>query len=319
MQRVLSGIRPSGKIHIANYLGALRNWVDLALEHDAIFMVADYHAFDSLEDEKNFLKDIYDTTRWILAVGIKPERSLIFRQSQVPEHAELAWILSSLTPVGELERMTQYKEKSQGLSSVPASLLMYPVLMAADVLAYKASLVPVGDDQLQHLELVRTIARKFNSRFGNTFPQPKGILSKTPRLISLKDPTKKMSKTGDEGIALADSPQEIRRKIMAAVTATEAGKKDMPAGVQNLFVLLENFAPDDVKDFRKKYDQGSLQYADLKGHLAEKIIAHLEPLQKHFKQITDHRVEEALDHGRHKAQAIARATLHEVKEKIGLI
>lgn len=319
MQRVLSGIRPSGKLHIANYLGALRQWVELEKDYDAIFMIADYHALDSLEDEKTFLATIYDTTRWILAVGIKPERSIIFRQSQVPEHTELSWIFSSLTPVGELERMTQYREKSEGKTSVPASLLIYPVLMAADVLLYKATLIPVGDDQLQHLEMIRTIARKFNSRFGETFSQPKAILSKAPRIMSLKDPTRKMSKTGDEGIALNDSLQEIRRKIMAAPTATQAGKRTMPAGVKNLFTLLESFAPLDVKPFKQKYDDGTLKYVDLKAHLAEKIIEILKPIQDHFKQISDHRIDEVLNHGAHQAQQIARVTLHEVKEKIGLI
>lgn len=316
--RVLSGIRPSGKLHIANYLGALRQWVDLQKEYDSIFMIADYHALDSLEDEKSFYRVILDTARWILAVGVNPDQAIIFRQSDIAEHTELAWIFGAITPLGELERMTQFKEKSEGKAQVSAALLNYPLLMAADVLLYKATLVPVGEDQVQHLELTRSIARKFNQRFGAIFPEPKPILTKTPRIMSLKNPDKKMSKTGDEGIALADSPREIRRKILSAPTATRAGQKIMPSGVANLLTLLENFAPQDLGEFKKRYRDGSLKYVDLKEHLAERTIETLLPLQEHFKQISDARVEEALGEGAHQARTIAHATISEAKEKIGL-
>lgn len=282
-------------------------------------MVADYHALDSLDEIKNFNKTIYDTARWLIAVGIKPERSIIFRQSQISQHTELAWIFSSLTPVGELERMTQYKDKSTGVNSTSASLLTYPVLMAADILIYKAIVVPVGEDQTQHLELTRTIARKFNQKFGSTFPEPKPLLTKTAKIMSLKNPDKKMSKTGDDGIALADSPALIRRKIMAAVTATDSGRRTMPAGVANLFNLLISFSPNDGKEFLAKYKKGDLKYAELKSHLADKIIEHLKPAQDHFAQISDRQIEQVLADGQEKATRIANTTLHEVKEKIGLI
>lgn len=282
-------------------------------------MIADYHALDSLDDEKSYLQAIYETTRWLLAIGLHPEKSVIFRQSHIAEHTELAWIFGALTPVGELQRMTQYKEKSVGKTSIVSTLLTYPLLMAADVLIYKATLVPVGEDQVQHLELTRTIARKFNRRFGQTFPEPKPILSKAPRIMSLKDPAKKMSKTGDEGIALLDSPEQIRRKIMTAPTATESGQKTMPAGVENLFTLLQGFAPQDVEQFKKSYNDGALKYVDLKAHLAEKIIETLKPLQQNFHQISNQAVQETLQKGALKAQPIAQTTLREVKEKIGLI
>lgn len=317
--RVLSGIRPSGKLHIANYLGALRQWPILEKEYDSIFMIADYHALDSLGDKKSFYQTILDTTRWILAVGVNPDRSIIFRQSDMPQHTELAWIFGSITPLGELERMTQFKEKSHGEKSVNSALLMYPVLMAADVLLYKATKIPIGEDQLQHLELTRAIARKFNQQFGLTFPEPKPLLSKAPRIMSLKDPNKKMSKTGDDGIALADNPREIKRKVMAAVTATKAGQKTMPPGVANLFTLLENFAPDDAGRFKKRYRAGTLKYIELKEHLADKIIETLLPLQERFKQISNARVEEVLKEGSGRSRAIAQTTITEVKEKIGLI
>ncbi len=195
MPRVFSGVRPSGQLHLGNYLGALKNWLILQKRYECLFCIVDYHAITTPFEPKKMKKQIFDLAVRYMAAGIDPQKSIIFVQSQVPEHTELTWILNTITPVGELRRMTQFKEKAkQHPEAVNIGLLDYPVLMAADILLYKAELVPVGEDQIQHVELSRTIVRKFNKIFGQTFPEPKVVLTKAPRIMSLTEPIKKMSK-----------------------------------------------------------------------------------------------------------------------------
>ncbi|MFZ5559844.1 MAG: tryptophan--tRNA ligase, partial [Patescibacteria group bacterium] len=256
--RIFSGMRPSGQLHIGNYLGALKNWVELQKKNFSIFGIVDYHAITTPFNPKHLQKDVYNLVLDYLAAGIDPKKSIIIIQSHIPEHTELAWILSTLTPLGELERMTQFKEKAkQHKENVNAGLFCYPILMAADILLYKADTVPVGEDQAQHVELTRVLARKFNNKFGKTFPEPKTLLQKHgARIMSLTDPFKKMSKTGDESIILGDSPDAIRRKIKKAVT--DSGKevkfdeKNKPA-ISNLITIYHLFSGKSIAEIEKKY------------------------------------------------------------------
>ena len=220
--RVFSGIRPTGELHIGNYLGAMKQWIELQEKNECIFCIVDLHAITTPYESKNLQKNIFELAIAYLAAGLDPEKCILFVQSQVKEHTELAWLLGTITPLGELKRMTQFKEKSKRHPEyVNAGLLNYPLLMAADILLYQTDLVPVGKDQQQHVELAREIARKFNQKFGKTFKEPKTLLPKIgEKIMSLKNPKKKMSKTDDpEGcIGLFDEPEEIRKKIMSAVT-----------------------------------------------------------------------------------------------------
>jgi len=322
--RIFSGMRPTGQLHIGNYLGALRNWKELQKKHQCIFGVVDYHGITTPFNQKTIRKDTMNLILDYLAAGIDPKKSTLIIQSQIPEHTELAWILGTLTPLGELERMIQFKEKSkQHKKDVNAGLFAYPVLMAADILLYKANLVPVGEDQKQHVELARTIARKFNNKFSNVFPLPKTQLVKTgARIMSLTDPTKKMSKTGDESIGLNDSPVLIRNKIKRAVT--DSGKEikydlKKKSGISNLLTIYHLFSNKSIADLEKKYkDKG---YGEFKKDLAEVIIKGLKPFQEKRKkyQKNPQLVKKILAKGQKEAQSIAQATMKQVKQKIGLI
>ncbi len=322
--RIFSGMRPTGQLHIGNYLGALKNWVELQKKHQCIFGVVDYHGITTPFSPKTIYKDTMNLVLDYLAAGINPKKSTIIIQSQIPEHTELAWILGTLTPLGELERMTQFKEKAkQQKKDVNAGLFAYPVLMAADILLYKADAVPVGEDQIQHVELTRTLAKKFNNKFSNTFPLPEIQLVKTgARIMSLTDPTKKMSKTGDESIGLNDSPALIREKIKKAVT--DSGKeikydlRKKPA-ISNLLTIYHLFSNKSISDLEKKYKNKG--YAQFKKDLAEVIIKGLKPFQEKRKkyQKNPQLVKKILAKGQAKAQKIAQATMKEVKQKIGLI
>ena len=222
--RIFSGIQPTGQLHIGNYLGAIKQWIDLQSENECVFCVVDWHALTAPYDTKKLQELILEKIIIYLAAGVNPEKSIIFVQSQVKEHAELCWLLNTVTPIGDLNRMTQYKEKSKKFQkNVSAGLLNYPILMASDILLYQTDTVPVGKDQEQHVELARTIARKFNQRFGETFQVPQTKLPKFgAKIMSLTDPKKKMSKSdsSESYIALFDEPQQIKKKIMSAVTDT---------------------------------------------------------------------------------------------------
>lgn len=322
-QTILSGIRATGRLHVGNYLGALKQFVDLQADdkNNCFFFIADLHALTTPFEPKELKQNTLEVAAEYLAAGIDPNKSTFFIQSEVLEHAVLAWIFSCGMPLGELERMTQYKDKSkQHKESINAGLLTYPTLMASDILLYKPTMVPVGDDQTQHLELTRSIARKFNNKFGKVFPEPKNYLIKPLRVMSLTDPMKKMSKTGDEALMLDDSPAEVHRKLKKAVTASEAGKKS--AGVENLFLLLEHFGTkEEIVFFRNAQRDDTLKFSELKETLAKQITLYFEKFREKKKELLSRpeQLAEILGEGSHKARQVAEATLQEVKQKIGLL
>jgi len=323
--RIFSGIQPTGTLHIGNYLGAVRQWIELQEKNECIFCIVDLHAITSPFSPKNLQESIMEKAIVYLAAGIDPAKSAIFVQSQVKEHSELAWILNTVTPVGDLTRMTQYKEKSKKFEkNLNAGLLNYPILMAADILLYQTELVPVGEDQEQHVELARTIARKFNQKFGETFKIPEAKIQKLgARIMSLQEPTKKMSKTDSQEsyIGIFDEPAEIKKKIMSAVTDTGKQIKYNQVkkpGISNLLTIYSSFSGKTVKELEKKFK--SKGYAELKKSLAELLINSLEPFRRKRKELLTREVyiNEILEQGRKRAQIIAESTMSNVKKKMGL-
>ncbi len=247
--RVFSGIRPTGDVHIGNYLGAIKQWIELQKEHECLFCIVDWHAITTPFEPQKIQKYIQELAVTYLAAGVDAEKNILFVQSHVKEHTELAWLLGTVTPIGELFRMTQYKEKSEKLKEqASAGLLNYPILMAADILLYQTDLVPVGEDQVQHVEMARNIAERFNRKFGETFKIPKAIIPQAgARIKSLSEPEKKMSKTGDSKgcISLFDEPKVIQKKVMAAMT--DAGKEirydlENKPGISNLLTIYSLFS-----------------------------------------------------------------------------
>ena len=335
-QKVLfSGIQPSGVLHIGNYLGAIKQWVELQNEYRSFFCIVDEHAITVPQDPKELGENTLKTAMMYLAAGVDPSRSTIFVQSHVPAHTELGWILNTMTPLGELERMTQFKEKSRApklpifpaaRTGIMAGLLNYPTLMAADILLYKTNAVPVGEDQLQHVELTRSIAERFNNRYGETLVIPKAIVSKSgARIMGLDDPTKKMSKSASSPnnyISLLDSPDEIRGKIKIAVTDSGAeiryDEKEKPA-ISNLLAIYSLFSGKTTGDLEKHYDGKG--YAEFKKELGEVIVEALNPLQKRFQDLGQNKdeVRNTLKNGAATASKVAEATLGEVKDKMGFL
>jgi len=317
--RIFSGIQPSGEFHIGNYLGAMKNWVDLQKDNECIFCVVDYHAITVDYLPKEMPKRIIDAAKDLLAVGIDPEKSTIFLQSDRSEHTELAWLLNTITPMGELSRMTQFKEKTEKHAEL-VGLFDYPVLMAADILMYQAEGVPVGEDQIQHVELARDIARRFNGKFGQTFVEPKVLLNETKRVMGL-DGKGKMSKSNSENtyIALNDSPDTIRQKIAAATTDTGQGE-EISAGTKNLIGLMGIFGGKEAEEkYQKEREADAIKYSEFKPALAEAIIKELEPIQKRRSEIFDEEVKKVLKEGSEKLADRAAQTIKEVKEKMGLM
>jgi tryptophanyl-tRNA synthetase len=323
---LFSGIQPTGDLHIGNYLGALKNWVDLQDQQDCFYSIVDLHAITVDYDQKSYQEQILNTAIDLLAIGIDPKKSTLFVQSHVPEHTELAWLFNTLVPMAELQRMTQFKDKSrQNFTNINMGLFDYPVLQAADILLYKGELVPVGEDQLQHLELANTILRKFNNKFGEYFQKIEPVISKSARVMSLQEPNNKMSKSlgTSNYIALRDDEDTIRKKIMSA--KTDAGpQKDghMSPGIDNLFTLLENFADEKiVKKFNLDYHNGDLKYSELKAELAEAIVNTLKPIQVQIAKLEKDKdkVRKILADGAQKAQKVAESNILEIKEKMGLI
>jgi len=325
MKRVFSGMRPSGQLHLGNYLGALKNWVELQNEYESFFCIVDYHAITTPFEPKEMKKNVLELAKNYLAAGVNPQKSILFVQSTVPEHTELTWILNSIAPVGELNRMTQFKDKSkQRPESINIGLLDYPVLMAADILLYKAEAIPVGEDQIQHVELARTLARKFNHNYGQTFPEPKTILTEAKRIMDLTNPNKKMSKTGDQGIALTDSPEIIFQKLSTAVTDPARIKKIDPGEPKkcNIYSLHELFSDEKTKkEIATKCRSAKIGCLDCKKILAENIAKELEPFRKKYTELSknEDQVWQILEDGAKRAKKIASETLTEVKKKIGLI
>jgi tryptophanyl-tRNA synthetase len=322
---VVSGIKPSGRLHIGNYLGAMKNYVELqnSGKYQCYFFIADLHAITEPQDPKELAANIIDITANFLAGGISPTKSVIFQQSKIPAHSELAWLLNTISPLGELERMTQFKDKSaKNVANINMGLFDYPVLMAGDVFLYNAEFIPVGDDQLQHLELARTLARKFNGRFGQTFREPKGLLTQTPRVMSLKDPAKKMSKSDPDGcIFLDDTPELIQKKIARAVTDSDSAIFYDPIkkpGLSNLLEIYGAFVGKDPRaiaiDFKDK------RYSDLKAALAELIADHFAKFREKKKKLIQKPagIKKVLNDGSKKAGKVAAKKLLEVQKKIGL-
>lgn len=319
-------MRPTGELHLGNYIGALIPWVNVQ-EHGfkCFWFVADLHSLTTLEDTKDIAKRTREMTALWLAIGIDPKKSTIFLQSAVPEHSELSSIFATLLPVSMLELNPTYKETvAQHPKAGSFGILNYPVLQAADILIYKATAVPVGRDQEPHIETSREIARRFNHRFGKTFPEPKTMFGQIPKLFSLKDPEKKMSKShgSDSYIALLDSPNDIRKKIKSAVTDSGAEVKydelNGPA-VSHLLDIFHLVSGKGVKDIEKKYKNSG--YAEFKNNLAEAIVAHLAPIQKKYAVLAKNpkAIEKILKDGSERARVVAQKTMAEVKSKIGLL
>lgn len=321
-ETVFSGIQPSGRLHIGNYFGALKQWIELQNQFHCYYCIVDLHALTVKQDPKAFAQQTFDAAVDFCALGFDPAKATLFVQSHVAEHAELMWLLATLTPMGELGRMTQYKEKSREQArNINVGLFAYPALMAADILLYKGTLVPVGEDQVQHVELARVLARKFNRQYGQTFPEPKPKLNRAARIMSLTEPTKKMSKSHNEAslIALTDEPEVIRKKIAKAVTATIGGGKN--PGVENLFSILHEVSDEQtLKTFEEQENNGTVKYAELKKRLANDLAEHLAPFRSKRAELLKKTayVHEVLEEGRKKAHAVASATMDVVRNRVGL-
>jgi tryptophanyl-tRNA synthetase len=323
MPRIFSGIQPSGELHIGNYLGAVKNWVALQYEIDSLICIVDYHAITQAFEPAELRRRTHEMGLSLLAAGIDPERTILFVQSRVPEHTELAWVFSAVAPVGELERQTQYKEKSARQESVNAGLLTYPVLQAADILLYKADTVPVGEDQLQHLELSREIARRWNARFKeNFFPEPQARLTPTRRIMGL-DGQAKMSKSLGNTVGLLEDPPAIWEKLRPAVTDPARVKRTDPGTpeVCNIYHLHKAFSPpatvDHVATQCRTAGWGCI---DCKKVLFESMNAELTPIRERAAALAAEpgKVGEILDAGAQRAKTLARATMREVKDLMGL-
>ncbi len=320
-KRVFSGIQPTGEVHLGNYVGAIRNWVDLQSQYESTFCIVDYHAITNEYQPKKLLQRSLEVAATGIAAGLDPERVTLFIQSSVPEHTELTWFLTSLTSVGALERMTQYKDKCARGQGALAGLMSYPILQTADIILYKANLVPVGEDQVQHLELAREIVRRFNNLFGDYFPEPEPLLTSGARVMSLSDPTSKMSKSVEGSyISLTEEPESIRRKIKRAVTDPGPQGGEPGPGVANLFTLLEAFAPEDVtQSFRQDYANQKLRYSDLKATLGECIVTTLDPIRTRRAELLSkpEELKEILAAGGDRAREQARDTIRDVRELMG--
>ncbi|GBD17487.1 Tryptophan--tRNA ligase [bacterium HR26] len=323
--RAFSGIQPTGGIHIGNYLGAIRNWVLQQDQYDNIFSIVDLHAMTLPYDASELRSRTIEVASALLAAGIDPQRSILFVQSDVREHTELCWILGTLATFGELRRMTQFKEKSKGSERVGAGLFFYPVLQAADILLYDAAVVPVGEDQKQHIELTRDLAIRFNHTFGETFvvPEP-DIKPAGARIMSLTDPLKKMSKSDpdpDSRIELRDPPDEIRRKIRRAVTDSEAEVRfdeERKPAISNLLTIYSLFADIPIPELERRY--AGKGYSEFKRDLAEVIIAGLQPMQQRLDELAADPgiVIRTLKEGATRARELAVAKMAVVRERCGL-
>jgi tryptophanyl-tRNA synthetase len=322
MHRVFSGIQPSGDLHIGNYLGAVRNWVALQSEHECIFSIVDLHAITQPYEPKELAVRTFEMAVGLLAAGIDPERATLFVQSHVPQHMELAWALGSVTPLGELERMTQFKDKAAREETVPAGLLNYPVLQAADILLYRADRVPVGEDQLQHLELAREIARRWNARFGTDFfPEPQPILSKARRIVGL-DGKSKMSKSVGNTIGVLDSPEVIWEKLRPAMTDPARKTKRDPGTPEicNIYALHQQLStPAEIEHVAVQCRTAGWGCLDCKRLLADNMIAALAPIRERAEALKANpaRVREILEHGAAHCRELAEETLTRVRDIMG--
>jgi tryptophanyl-tRNA synthetase len=320
-------MQPSGEAHLGNYLGALRQWVQLQEDHECFFCIVDQHALTGDFSPADLPKRVFDLAVSFLAVGLDPERSVIFVQSDVPAHTELAWLFNAVAPVGELERMTQYKDKSAKMESIPAGLLNYPILQAADILLYRAAAVPVGEDQLQHLELAREVARRWNARFGgrlgDVFPEPKPILGDAGRIMGL-DGGAKMSKSMDNTVRILAEPDEVWSRVRTAVTDPQRVRRDDPGRpeVCNVFTLHRHFTdPARIPDIADQCRAGTRGCVECKRILAEGIAEHFAPMRERAAALhaDPARVHEILEAGAERARAEAETTMARVREAMGLL
>ena len=325
MARVFSGIQPSGELHIGNYLGAVQNWVALQYQHDCLFCVVDLHAITQPYEAATLSERTLDMAVGLFACGLDPERAIIFVQSHVAEHTELNWLLNTVAPLGELERQTQFKDKAHRQESVPAGLLNYPVLQAADVLLYAATLVPVGEDQLQHLELMREIARRWNARFANgfAFPEPQALLSRAKRILGLDGQTK-MSKSLGNTISLFDPPEVIWEKLKPAATDPARVTRKDPGNPEicNIFTVHQGFSPPaTVQQVAHNCRAAAWGCLDCKRVLADNMIAALTPIRERALALEAEpsRVRDLLAAGAARARALARRTLAEVRRSMGFL
>jgi tryptophanyl-tRNA synthetase len=321
-RRVFSGVQPSGEAHLGNYLGAFRQWVELQDAYDCLFCIVDQHAITGEYEPGALPRRVFDMAISLLAVGLNPAKCTLFVQSEVPEHTELAWLFNAVTPVGELERMTQFKDKSARLASIPAGLLNYPVLQAADILVYLAEAVPVGEDQLQHLELCREIARKWNAKYGELFPEPQAIVGGTGRIMGL-DGQAKMSKSLGNTVGILAEPDEIWSQIRTAVTDPQRVRKDDPGRpeVCNVYALHEFFTdPAHLPDIGEKCRTAQRGCVECKRILADNIAAEFRPFRERaaFYRERPGEVLEILAQGAERARSIARETMGEVRRRMGM-
>ncbi|MFP6003386.1 tryptophan--tRNA ligase [Helicobacter pylori] len=323
-KRVFSGIQPTGQIHLGNYLGAIKHWVEMQDEYENLFCVVNSHAITLPIDPKFLKSQTYELVKLLLACGISPKQSGLFIQSEVDEHPALAWLLDCQVSMGEMQRMTQFKDKSlKNPKSVNVGLFNYPILMASDILLYQSDLVPVGEDQKQHLELTRNIAEKFNRDFGNCFKVPEPLIAKVgARVMGLDDPKVKMSKShqgANHAIFLLDEPDIIVKKIKKAATDSMGviafdEKREGIFNLLNIYMLLSNESPENIEErFKNK------GYGDFKKELAEVVIQALKPIQERYKEISDDEVKAVLNHGVEKARPLAQTTYQKAKELMGLV
>jgi len=324
MKRVFSGVQPTGNLHLGNYLGALKQFVELQDQDECVYCIVDMHSITVPQDPKELKEHTLDIAALYMAVGLDPKKSILFVQSTVPQHAELSWVLTCNSYTGELSRMTQYKQKSHGQESAPTGLFMYPVLMAADILLYDSDIVPVGNDQKQHIELTRDLAIRVNNKYGKTFVVPDGrFLKAGARVMSLDDPTSKMSKSNPNEksrISLLDPPNKIKKAIMSATTDSDgviAFDVENKPGVSNLLSIYSALSGKAIEDIVAEYEGHG--YGDLKKALVEITVDALTPIQQRFSEIRpSQELVEALKDGTEKASVIAEATMKRVKKNFGL-
>lgn len=324
MKTIFSGIQPSGTITIGNYIGALKQFVELQHDYNCYFCIVDQHAITVPQDPETLRKNIRSLAALYLACGIDPDKATLFIQSEVPAHAQAGWMLQCLSYIGELERMTQFKEKSAGKEAVSAGLLTYPPLMAGDILLYNADYVPVGEDQKQHLELTRDLAERFNKKYAEIFTIPDIKLPKVgARIMSLQDPTKKMSKSDANQkafISMLDEPKTIEKKIKSAVTDSDGvvkyDKENKP-GISNLLSIYSIFNNEPIEEIEKRYEGKG--YGAFKKDLAEIVIRELTPIQERYYELIDSQeLDNILDQGRDKANAVASQMIRKMENAMGL-
>ena len=321
--KVFSGVQPTGSLHIGNYLGAFRNWVRLQDEYDTIYCIVDLHALTNPPDPDQLHGDRLEAAKLLLSVGIDPDRSLLYLQSQVPQHAELAWIMGTMTPMGVLNRMTQYKDKVERGVTANLGLYSYPVLMAADILLHHADLVPVGDDQRQHLEVTRDLAERFNNRYGEVFPLPEALIPpQSARVMSLTEPTAKMSKSDPNEksrVLLLDSDDDIARKVKAAVTDSDPEVRYDPEkkpGISNLLEIMSDCTGTSIDDLVMEY--GHSGSGVFKEAVAEAIIETVGPIRRRYHDLDDAEVARVMQRGALDARTKAEGYQQQVRKAVGL-